>query len=366
MIPYIAPSHKLTELIRTVNYRETLAYELINRLRRNGAHSIYVREKLRYALSSFLSDAGYFKKRILVSAYTCNTVAQAVKSVGAIPIYYDITKDFQPDIKSLINEANKDIAAVIISDVYGVPQNIHPWLQNLSNKPLVIADFAHHLDFDFDLGNRPWIDVILFSSNYYKPISSVGCGILCILTDKLDLEDSIMINNNYLRAVKKTVLLWLINLALHSPFLPFIYRNIFKKSGDKRLFSLKEMSKPASTVALAQAFVSRRTCNRKENYDIYQRSIPNIPIIECGENATYYSILVTPEEKEHIHREALRRGLLLGRIFGEIAGKGSLSCPASNDLANRVLNMPFLCSAYECAYATEIMRDAYSCIKEVK
>ena len=57
---------------------------------------------------------------------------------------------------------------------------------------------------------------------------------------------------------------------------------------------------------------------------------------------TYFSILVTHLERDRIYQHALQNGILLGRVFENIAGLGRSDCPTANEIAKCVLNLPFL------------------------
>ena len=57
---------------------------------------------------------------------------------------------------------------------------------------------------------------------------------------------------------------------------------------------------------------------------------------------TYTSILVDPSKILNIHQGALRKGVLLGCIFQNIAGKNEKMCPTANFISRRVLNLPYL------------------------
>lgn len=357
MIAYISPDKGLASLLGIFSQRRSLSQSLIRTLRAAGARAIYVRARQRYALASFLADAGFRGKRVLVPGYTCDTVATAVRAAGAKPVFYDAGSDFQPDFHSLDRNLTASASAIIVSDVYGVSQDIGAWLNGLPERPLVIGDFAHHYGFEFDRAGRPWLDVVMFSSSYYKPIRSTGCGLLCVLSKSPAVDDSILLDDGIGADLKNTLLLWFIKQVLRSPFLPWLYRRLIAREVESQAFDLDAAQAPAGTIALAQVFAGQAEDCRAENRDVYRRKLTGVPVIGVDANSTYYTIQLPARLRDRFHQLALRRGLLLGRIFGDIAGREDEGCPHANELAERVLNLPFLCPPKDCAHAADIVRN---------
>jgi len=310
-----------------------------------GARSIYIRKKQRYALTAFLKDIGWSNRRILIPAFTCHSVSQAIKKSGNNVYFYDINKDFTVNIGSLKKTSENGVDAVIVSDVYGIEMDISQWLNETDKHPLIIGDFAHHENISFNSMERKYCDVVMYSSAYYKPIASSGAGILAVISDRVDTEDSLMIDFSLFRAIYDSLIIYAIDKILEFPIVKYVIDFIIKNEGETYRHALKTVE-AASSVSLAQILdsIDRSPMNRKEIKRSYLSYMSSLVFIDNKkeEAMTYLSFLVEPGAIKRIHAEALKKGVLLGRIFHDIAGMGDESCPTANYTSQRVLNLPFL------------------------
>jgi len=339
MISYIRPDFSFNEIWRTFIFRKKIAAKSLKKLKRIGIRSLYIREKQRYCLSSFLQDMEWVGENILIPAYTCASVANAIRISGNTPLFYDVTDDFQVDLNSLKVEAEKGIKAIIISDVYGIKMDISSYISTISKKPLIIADFAHYESFEFNINDRDYVDVVMFSSAYYKPISSSGIGVLAIVSNRIEIEDSIQINDSFISSIIGAIKICLISFILRSTILKYIYHFVVQK--DKVCF---EKVKPAPLISLAQ-INKFFTLNKDRNAlnSLYYENFNTLNPIQPGNNSkTYFSIIVDETKRKELHSYCLKRGILLGNIFGRIAGNGNNNCPKAIYLSKRVLNLPYL------------------------
>ena len=341
MISYIRPVFSFKEYVGCFIYRRKKAAESLMELRRRGAKFLYVREKQRYCLSSFLRDIGWRKEKILMPAYTCSSLDDAVRDSGNIPLFYDITDDFKVDLFSLKKEAQKGIKAIIISDVYGIRMDIAEYLSSVVEKPLIIADYAHHESLDFDSDNRRYLDVAIFSSAYYKPISSSGVGILAVISNQVSAKDSVYIDDSFWASLIDNLKLFAVNFLLRSRLLKYVYR--VSKHNKEAGF---DRSRPATLVSLSHInkfFLPHDKTDRVRLNDLLKEKFRFFnPIQPLNIHKTYFSIVVGEMQKEAIHSMCLKKGVLLGNIFGVIAGKDSGHCPNALHYSKRVLNLPFL------------------------
>jgi len=347
MIPYIRPEVSVRDIVRSLLSYRRKAKESLEMLKRLGAKSLYIREKQRYCLCDFLMDMGWTNENILLPGFTCDSVAEAVRESGNTPLFYDITPDFEVDKETFEKEAAKGIKAVILSDVYGINMDISPYRSKVPAGTLIIADFAHREYISFDVQGREYIDVIMFSSAYYKPIPSCGIGILAVVSDKVTLQDSIQANYSLFMCILACIRLLLIDVLLISSVAGFAYQFSRRKGGKNDLNNLFDKANPALAISLVQ--ISKCFSAKREGgelYDLYSTELNDLEFVRPTPKGrmTYCSFLVNSAKKNEIHSFCLKKGLLLGNIFGDIAGKGHANCPNANFISKKVLNLPYLTS----------------------
>jgi dTDP-4-amino-4,6-dideoxygalactose transaminase len=116
---------------------------------------------------------------IIVQAFTCVAVPNAVYWTGATPVYADIDESLNIDPESFRNKITPRTKAVIVQHTFGIPAQIDKILAIASkNHIYVIEDCAHSLGGSYKkkiLGS--WGDAAFFSFGRDKIISSVFGGI---------------------------------------------------------------------------------------------------------------------------------------------------------------------------------------------
>ncbi len=135
---------------------------------------------------------------IIIQAYTCVSVPNAIIQSGAIPIYADIDiKTLNFDLESLENKITKKTKAIMVQHTFWNPIDIHVVKKLcVKNDLLLIEDCAHALWSEID-GKKVWSfwDFSIFSTGRDKVISSVTGGYLIInnkeyfkISDKIETQ----------------------------------------------------------------------------------------------------------------------------------------------------------------------------------
>jgi len=123
---------------------------------------------------------------VLVQAYTCMVVSNAVVWTGAKPIYVDIDSDFNMDANDLQKKITNKAKVLIIQHTFGKPANLEKLLNIAKENNLkIIEDCAHSLGGKFNnklLGTFGDIGIFSFGSD--KIISCVRGGGLITNDDK--------------------------------------------------------------------------------------------------------------------------------------------------------------------------------------
>ncbi|MEK7623533.1 MAG: aminotransferase class I/II-fold pyridoxal phosphate-dependent enzyme, partial [Patescibacteria group bacterium] len=118
---------------------------------------------------------------VLVQAFTCLVVINAIRSVGGVPVYVDIGRDFNMDPADVAKKITPQTKVIIIQHTFGIPAPMSQLLDIAKKYSLLtIEDSAHALGGTFGgkkLGTFGDLAIITFGSD--KVVSCVrGGGII--------------------------------------------------------------------------------------------------------------------------------------------------------------------------------------------
>jgi perosamine synthetase len=136
------------------------------------------REALRVAFTHLANQSG--RVEIAVPAYTCFSVPAAAVAAGLRVRLVDVTPSGQIDLESLARTPLENVAAVVVSNLFGVPEPIEPILElSRAAGSAVIDDAAQSLgarSAEGPIGARGQIGLLSFGRG--KPLSALGGGAL--------------------------------------------------------------------------------------------------------------------------------------------------------------------------------------------
>lgn len=142
------------------------------------------RSALYYALKILGAGEG---DEVLVQAYTCMVVVNAIKFTGAKPIFIDVDRTFDMDPASLEERITPKAKILIIQHTFGLPANLDRLLAIAAKHDIkVIEDCAHSLGAKHNgrlTGTFGHIGMLSFGSD--KIISCVRGGALITNDDNL-------------------------------------------------------------------------------------------------------------------------------------------------------------------------------------
>jgi dTDP-4-amino-4,6-dideoxygalactose transaminase len=145
------------------------------------------RTALQHALTALDINSG---DKVLVQAYTCVVVINAIKHAGGVPVYVDINDDFNMNPEDLVNKAS-GAKVLIIQHTFGTPADMEELLKIARENNLkTIEDCAHSIGAKYDerlTGTLTDIGMLSFGSD--KVISCVRGGAL--ITNNTLLGDKI-------------------------------------------------------------------------------------------------------------------------------------------------------------------------------
>ena len=330
------------------------------------------RSALFYALKALGVGAG---DKVFVQAYTCVVVINAIKQVGAQPVYVDITDDFNMNFEILHEQAKKNKGkALIIQHTFGVPANLDKLLSVARKFNLkTIEDCAHSLGASYKnslTGTRG--DIGMFSFGSDKIISCVRGGAL-IARDKKIVSKIYQLQQQLRQSsIKRTcqhlmqVPVFALGKLLYGIFLGKSLLYIAKKINliNKIVYPVEKCgyilqgypTVLANSLAkiLCQQIkqINQLNKHRQNIARVYFKNINNklITLPINNQEAIYlrYNILV--ENSNKLHNKMKRKGVILGNWYNniisprdiniEITGYKRGMCLRAEFLAKCSVNLP--------------------------
>lgn len=124
------------------------------------------RTSLLYALKALGVQEG---DEVIVQAYTCIVVINAIKFSGATPIYVDIDEYLNIDVADLYKKMTPKTKVVIVQHTFGVPAKMNHILEAAKNRNIkVLEDCAHSLGATYEgkkVGTLGDIAILSFGSD---------------------------------------------------------------------------------------------------------------------------------------------------------------------------------------------------------
>ena len=136
------------------------------------------REALRVALAHLARRSG--RLEVVVPAYTCFSIPAAAVAAGLRVRLVDVTPSGQIDLESLRRTPLENVAALVVSNLFGVPEPIEPVLElSRAAGSAVVDDAAQSLgaqSTEGRTGARGQVGLLSFGRG--KPLSALGGGAL--------------------------------------------------------------------------------------------------------------------------------------------------------------------------------------------
>lgn len=228
MIPRLKPYYNHRELIAALSFFRN---DSVREYQHKFAELFNTKTALafsygRSALYTIFKALEFENKEIIVPAYTCVVVANAIVISGNIPRFVDISlDDYNMNLDLLAAKINKNTAAVVATHLFGYPLNtdklkdiVSSAEKRLGHKIWIIQDCAH------SFGTR-WNgklvckqgDVAIYGLNISKMISSIFGGMLTTDDDRLAkkirlYQDQKFTKSSVIKTIKR--LLYLISIRI--------------------------------------------------------------------------------------------------------------------------------------------------------
>ncbi len=208
-------------------YKKKLS-EILN----SSNDDIFLYWKGRVALYSFLKAINIKEDdEIIIPAYTCVVVANAIIYLGAKPIYVDIDIDtYNANIDNIKRAITSNTKAIICQNTFGLSSNIEEIIEIANKHNLyTIEDCTHGFGGTYkDKPNGTYCDAAFFSTQWNKPFST-GIGGFLLINNKVLIENVNIVNKNLLPpSIKQKTILKILYFAKNKFLLGSTYWILIK------------------------------------------------------------------------------------------------------------------------------------------
>ncbi len=329
------------------------------------------RTSLHYGLKALGVGEG---DEVLVQAYTCMVVSNAITWTGAKPVYVDVEQDFNMSVENLNTKITQKTKVIIIQHTFGKPANLESILELAKQHNIkIIEDCAHALGTRYNgklLGT--FGDIGMFSFGSDKVISCVrGGGLITndpTVADKLK-ESQTRLPDSRLLKIKQHLLhiilfsfgksiyhlgvgKWLLGLTRKLHITAAII-DPPEKHGKQPIFYPTLLPNALAKILLNQiANLEKFNKHRQEIAKLYHDKIDNQKIIkpEWDDGSIWIRYTVLVDNSVKLHTEAKKQGVLLGNWYNAAiapcdvdiskSGYKTNSCPNAERLAKMSVNLP--------------------------
>ena len=325
------------------------------------------RTALYLLLKSLLADPAYQdRRRVILPAYTCPSLAKVVLDLGLEPWLVDIAPTtFAYDLPELAAQLNEQTLAVLLVHPFGIPQAVAP-VQQLTGQvgAVLIEDAAQSLG--AMVAGKPvgtMGDYGLFSLGPGKPLSTGGGGFVCA-------HDPVKINRlaETWRTLPKPAAsasglalarLAAFTLAFHPQGWWLATRAGAQRVGENEAswgYAVQRLTPAQATIGLAQlshlADYNRERRAKAERLIAQLQALANvqIPVSDAGDDATpiYLRLPVllaseTLREKlfAQLHAAGIGAGRMYARTMAEFFPKAKRGAyPGAEQIARQLLTLP--------------------------
>jgi perosamine synthetase len=329
------------------------------------------RSALEIALRSLNIKEG---DEVILQAYTCVVVTNAIQWTGAKPVYVDVREDFTMNVEELQKNITSRTKAIIVQHTFGIPSDIDAICVFAKAKGIpVIEDCAHVLGGEYQGKKLGTIgDIGMFSFGTDKVISSARGGALITTNDVIG--ESIEKIYKEISLPKKR---WIIPYLWNYPL--FALGKSLYRLGVGKLFLavLKKLSISGRVIyekekqGIRSHFVVSRLANslahilsyqleqlddtnmhRREIAHWYEEEIATKKVKKPKKltQSQYVRYPLRVKNPRELHYYFKKKGILLGEWYDTVIAPSDSnltntgyiqgSCPVAEKLANESINLP--------------------------
>lgn len=329
----------------------------------------------RGALFSALKAAEVGKgDEVLLQAFTCVAVPNAVIATGAVPIYVDCSNDFTIDPIDFEKKITKNTKVIIVQHTFGIPADMDP-IKKIAKKHhiVIIEDCAHGIGIEYKnkkLGTLG--DMAILSFGRDKAFSSVFGG--AVITDNQNFGKKI---RGFQKQQTYPGVFWIIQQILHPVLFVIVLRLytffslgkillvIFQKlhllsfpvtdaekMGKSEKFTVLRLPNSLSEMALHQLKKQERYNEKRKKFaGIYIKELKNPALtVSLSQPIAFLRFPVLFARRDDLLEYLRKRNIYAGKWFSEIidpkdtdirkVGYRKGSCDLAEKLSAEILNLP--------------------------
>ncbi|MFA6393779.1 MAG: aminotransferase class I/II-fold pyridoxal phosphate-dependent enzyme [Patescibacteria group bacterium] len=332
------------------------------------------RSALYFALKALEIKEG---DEVLVQAYTCVVVANAIRWTGAMPVYVDVGDDFNMDVNDLEKKITPRVKVVIIQHTYGLPAELEKIIGIARKHGLkIIEDCAHSFGARHNeklTGVFGDIGMLSFGSD--KILSCVRGGAL--VTDNPELGQKL---EKYQSGLKPLAVKDIIRHLLHFPVfylgkplygvfvgkaILWLAKNIYlvnriitrnEKQGERDSLFSRTLPNALADILLGQLKeVGAVNEQRKKIAALYDSEISakiKKPLLKAAnkDECVYLRYPILIDQPKELMNYAKKHKIILGDWYNAViaprdsaidkSGYTPGACPNAEKLAARIVNLP--------------------------
>lgn len=329
----------------------------------------------RGALFATLKTLGIgINDEVILQAFTCVSVADAIIATGAKPIFVDINKSLTIDPFDLDQKITKKTKAVVIQHTFGIPADLNQILKIAKRHKLkVIEDCAHAIGLEYKnkkLG--AFGDAAFFSFGRDKAFSSVFGGM--VITNNKPLGKSLRL---FQRQQGYPSFFWVWQQLFHPIAFYFIlpFYNFFSVGKIILVFfqTLNLLSFPISweekhgqlpkkfikRLPNALSFLALYQLKKIKEYNGKREEISNLYLTKLNQtrfvfpykkSLAFLRFPILVNDRDKMLSFFKKRGIYLGKWYSEVIDPKGVdlkkvfyqkgSCPNAEFIAQRIINLP--------------------------
>lgn len=339
---------------------------------------VHLFNSARSALFTLLTAFGISKgDEVIIQAFTCVAVPNAVLWTGATPIYADIDDSYNLDIEDVEKKITAHTKAIIVQHTFGIPGNIEALRKICEiNHLFLIEDCAHSFGSTYKGKNiGSFGDGAIYSFGRDKVVSSVCGGALTLSPKYISINDQIELMKTTIPQVGRA---WIWQQLCHPIFMVFIKKWYSTFMGKGLLFLLqkihvlslpiqeieKKSQQPREYPALypnALAYILEYQLSKREKMNRmrithakrYVQELAgtrSLTVSEIIPEAIYHRFPLVVPDAERLMRSAKQQSIILGNWFHNVIDPTGVdlirvkykakSCKNAERIAKSIVNLP--------------------------
>ncbi len=309
---------------------------------------------------------------VLLQAFTCVAVPNAVIWQGAKPRYVDIDNSFTMDVLDMEKKITHKTKAIIVQHTFGIPAKMEKIIAIAKKrKIIVIEDCAHGIDYTYQnkkIGT--FGDLAFFSFGRDKAISSVFGGMAITNNEvfgkklrqfekKQNYPGMFWTFQQLFHPVAFSLILPLYNFFSFGKVILVVLQKLHllsfpvsqkEKAADKTELFVRKFPNAPSVLALSQL-------RRIQKFNHARRETAKRYIAEFKSNNLTFSTVVPylrfpllVENREYVLSYCRKRNIFLGKWYAEVIDPKGVSlqnvqykkgmCPKAELFARKIINLP--------------------------